>query len=209
VLEIPYEGASVGLLVEELITEEEAVIKPLPALLRHSGLFLGALILASGQPAPLLNLPQVLAQARPARLRRPPPEASGSTGPARALVVDDSLSMRVALTQTLQKAGFIVTTAQDGRQALDAIAASGMPDVITLDVEMPRMGGLETLYAIRHSPGGAATPVFMISSRAAEGDRATALSMGATRYFAKPYPPEELIAAARVIIQPTPSLYWS
>ena len=209
VLEIPYEGASVGLLVEELVTEEEAVIKPLPALLRHSGLFLGALILASGQPAPLLNLPQVLAQARPARLRRPPPEASGSTGPARALVVDDSLSMRVALTQTLQKAGFIVTTAQDGRQALDAIAASGMPDVITLDVEMPRMGGLETLYAIRHSPGGAATPVFMISSRAAEGDRATALSMGATRYFAKPYPPEELIAAARVIIQPTPSLYWS
>jgi chemosensory pili system protein ChpA (sensor histidine kinase/response regulator) len=110
--------------------------------------------------------------------------------------------MRVALTQTLERAGFAVETAQDGRLALEAISTGGMPDLITLDVEMPRMNGLETLHAIRHSPGGGAVPIFMISSRSAEHNRQVALGLGATGYFTKPYPVEDLIAAARATRQP-------
>ncbi len=199
VLEVPYDGSVVGLLVEQLVMEEEVVIKPLPTLLRASGLFLGTVILAGGDVIPVLNLPQLLRYARPA----PPLGALGSghgSAKPRALIVDDSLSMRVALTQTLELAGFTVELAQDGRQALEVISAGGMPDLITLDVEMPRMNGLEALYAIRHSPGGSVLPIFMISSRSAADQRRAAYELGATRFYTKPFPVDELTAAARAAI---------
>ena len=68
------------------------------------------------------------------------------------------MSMRVALTGTLQSAGFKVLTARDGQEALDVLKREGLPGLITLDVEMPRMDGLETLFAIRQMPGAQSCP---------------------------------------------------
>jgi two-component system, chemotaxis family, sensor histidine kinase and response regulator PixL len=113
------------------------------------------------------------------------------------LVVDDSLTMRVALTRTLEHAGYKVETARDGQEALEHIRSRGLPTLITLDIEMPRMDGLETLYAIRHMADGATIPVFMLSSRTGKKHMLTAEKMGATRYFTKPYHDSEFVTAIR------------
>ena len=98
------------------------------------------------------------------------------------LVVDDSQTMRRALRDTLTRAGFHVQEATDGRDAL-AVCTRGMPDLITLDMEMPGMDGLEALSALRLLPnGGAQVPVFMITSRQQARHRAAALAAGVTLY---------------------------
>jgi chemosensory pili system protein ChpA (sensor histidine kinase/response regulator) len=105
--------------------------------------------------------------------------------------------MRLALTRTLEHAGFTVETARDGQEALEHVRTHGMPNLVTLDIEMPRMDGLETLYALRHLSGGENIPIFMLSSRSGKKHRRTADKMGATRYFTKPYHDTEFVAAVR------------
>ncbi|HWE61589.1 MAG TPA: response regulator, partial [Chloroflexota bacterium] len=113
------------------------------------------------------------------------------------LIVDDSLTMRVALTQTLEHAGYIVLAARDGHEALELIRVHGVPRLVTLDLEMPRMDGLETLYAIRHTLGGEAIPIFMLTSRTGQQHQRTAMTLGATRYFIKPYHDREFLQAVQ------------
>jgi chemosensory pili system protein ChpA (sensor histidine kinase/response regulator) len=117
--------------------------------------------------------------------------------PPTVLVVDDSVTMRAALMQSLKHAGFMVISARDGQEALEIIRTQGLPNLITLDIEMPRMDGLETLYAIRQMTGGKELPIFMITSRTGQKHRRTAMKMGATRYFTKPCNDNELIGAVQ------------
>jgi chemosensory pili system protein ChpA (sensor histidine kinase/response regulator) len=195
VLLIPYHGERAAVLVDEIVEEEEQIIKPLPLLLQGVDRLLGAVMLGDGTPAPVLNLPPILD-------RGSPPAAAPAVAPAPApaeqivLVVDDSLTMRLALTHTLEHAGYLVETARDGQEALEHIRANGMPNLVTLDIEMPFMDGLETLYAIRHLPGGETLPIFMLSSRTGQKHLRTAARMGANRYFTKPYHDSEFVAAA-------------
>jgi len=152
-----------------------------------------------GTVAPVINLPRLLADLRPAATLRAEKEGCGERGPV-ALVVDDSMSMRVALTGTLQGVGFTVQTARDGQEALDALKRDGLPALIMLDIEMPRMDGLEALFAIRQLPGAGRLPIFMMTSRGGAKHRRAAEQLGATRYFTKPYRDSELAAAARAAL---------
>jgi chemosensory pili system protein ChpA (sensor histidine kinase/response regulator) len=196
VLQVAHEGGSVGLVIEDVLGEEEILIKAPPALLRPVKTLLGAHVLPDGRVAPVVNLPQMLVDLQPVATLSPPrqPDAADELT---ALVVDDSMSMRVALTGTLQSAGFKVLTARDGQEALDVLKREGLPGLITLDVEMPRMDGLETLFAIRQMPGAEDLPIFMMTSRGGARHRRAAEQLGATRYFTKPYRDSELSTAAR------------
>lgn len=197
VLQVAHEGGSVGLLIEDVVREEEILIKTPPSLLQGAKPLLGAHVLPDGKVVPVVNLPQMLAQVRPvAMLTAPREDADGQD--RLALIVDDSMSMRVALSGTLQSAGFKVLTARDGQEALEVLKREGMPSLITLDVEMPRMDGLETLFAIRQMNGAQDVPVFMMTSRGGAKHRRAAEQLGATRYFTKPYRDSELANAARV-----------
>ena len=196
VLQLPHEGGSLGLIIEDVLDEEEMLIKPAPPLLRGVKTLLGAHVLPDGTVAPVINLPRLLADLRPAATLRAEKEGCGERGPV-ALVVDDSMSMRVALTGTLQGVGFTVLTARDGQEALDALKRDGLPALIMLDIEMPRMDGLEALFAIRQLPGAGRLPIFMMTSRGGAKHRRAAEQLGATRYFTKPYRDSELAAAAR------------
>jgi len=200
VLQLPHEGGALGLIIEDVLDEEEMLIKPAPPLLRGVKTLLGAHVLPDGTVAPVINLPRLLADLRPAATLRTEREERGERGPV-ALVVDDSMSMRVALTGTLQGVGFTVLTARDGQEALDALKRDGLPALIMLDIEMPRMDGLEALFAIRQLPGAGRLPIFMMTSRGGAKHRRAAEQLGATRYFTKPYRDSELAAAARAALQ--------
>jgi len=114
----------------------------------------------------------------------------------RALVVDDSLSMRKTLSQLLHDAGFDVFAARDGFDALEQLARTEIHIVLT-DLEMPNLNGLDLTRRLRESPSWRALPVIMISSRGTDKHRARAEQAGVSDYFTKPYSEAELLARVR------------
>jgi two-component system, OmpR family, response regulator MprA len=118
----------------------------------------------------------------------------------RLLVVDDDPSLREALALVLDLNGFDVTTAQDGREAIRALAATP-PDAVVLDVLMPGIDGLEVCRRMRAA--GDRTPVLMLTARAEVGERVEGLEAGADDYLAKPFAREELVARLRALLRRT------
>lgn len=109
------------------------------------------------------------------------------------MVVDDSITVRKATVRFLEREGYLALTAKDGQEALEMLALGHQaPDVVLLDVEMPRMNGFECLKAIRQTPRHADLPVVMITSRTAAKHRQRAEDLGVQGYLGKPFPEEEL-----------------
>lgn len=116
-----------------------------------------------------------------------------STGPAlHALVVDDSRVIRELIAVNLELEGFQVSTAEDGERAVE-LASELVPDVITLDVVMPRLDGFETAVRLRHDPRTAAIPIVMVTGRAQRVDLQRGEEVGAEGYLTKPFEPTELV----------------
>jgi len=113
--------------------------------------------------------------------------------PLRVLVVDDSPAVRDLIVVNFELEGFEVRSASDGLEALE-ILASWRPDVVTLDVMMPRLGGLGTLERIRADEHLRELPVVVVSGRAQDADRDRGLALGADAYIAKPFEPTDLVA---------------
>ncbi|MEU9130225.1 response regulator transcription factor [Kitasatospora sp. NPDC048540] len=127
---------------------------------------------------------------------RTPAEATGPT--ARVLVVDDEPALRDALESSLAFEGYEVATATDGFEALEAVERQ-RPDLVLLDIMMPRMDGLTTVRRMRSR--GDAVPVLMLTARDAVGDRVTGLDVGADDYLAKPFELDELLARVRALLR--------
>ena len=112
------------------------------------------------------------------------------------LVVDDEPAQRALLSYNLKAAGFRVATANDGEEAMLAVAEDS-PDVILLDWMLPRLSGLEACRQIKATVGGRQSAVIMVSARSDEADRVRGLETGADDYITKPYSVAELIARVR------------
>jgi CheY-like chemotaxis protein len=109
------------------------------------------------------------------------------------LVVDDSEAIRELIVVNLQLEGYDVRAAADGLLGLDVLA-TWRPDVITLDVVMPHLGGFETLERLRADPATADIPVVIVTGRAQGADRARGEALGVDAYLTKPFEPAELVA---------------
>jgi len=107
-------------------------------------------------------------------------------------VVDDSLTVRKFTTRLLAREGFGVATARDGVEALDQVRVA-LPDVILLDIEMPRMDGFELTRVLHSDPRTAGIPIIMITSRTAEKHRQYAMDLGVRVYLGKPYSERDLV----------------
>ncbi len=110
----------------------------------------------------------------------------------RALVVDDSSVIRDLISVNLQMEGFEVTTAGDGDAAL-ALVETTRPDVVTLDVMMPKLNGFETVARLRDNPATAHIPIVIVTGRAQASDVARGAELGVEAYLTKPFEPAELV----------------
>ena len=115
------------------------------------------------------------------------------------LIVDDEHDIRDGVSYWLRAAGFVPQFAEDGQEALDSVRLD-RPDVILLDVQMPRMDGMETLHELRTDPETSCIPVIMLS--ASLGDELRALDAGARFFIQKPYEGYRVISAIQATLTP-------
>ena len=108
------------------------------------------------------------------------------------MVVDDSVTMRKVTGRVLERHNFEVMTAKDGLDALEKLA-DRVPDLMLLDIEMPRMDGYELATAMKADPRMRDVPIIMITSRTGEKHRQRAFDIGVNRYLGKPYQEPELM----------------
>ncbi|MBA2807243.1 response regulator transcription factor [Streptomyces acidicola] len=124
--------------------------------------------------------------------------AEGDREPQRILIVDDEPAVREALQRSLAFEGYGTETAVDGADALEK-ATAYQPDLVVLDIQMPRMDGLTAARRIRGA--GNTTPILMLTARDTVGDRVTGLDAGADDYLVKPFELDELFARIRALLR--------
>jgi len=118
----------------------------------------------------------------------------------KVLIVDDEPNIVMSLEYAFKKHGYQVFIARDGKEALDAAVLHG-PDVILLDIMMPRMDGFETLKAIRSQPGLLDSKVIFLSAKTKEEDIARGLEQGADKYLTKPFSIRKLIQEVNDLLE--------
>jgi len=194
----------IALHVDEVVGNQEAVVKNLGAQLARVPGLAGITLLASGAPALIYN-PVALAtlygdEARAAMrdsaaLQAQPGGAAAA--PLReaplVLVVDDSLTVRRVTQRLLVREGYRVVLAKDGLDAIEKLAAE-KPAVVLSDIEMPRMDGFDLVRNLRADPRLRDLPVIMITSRIARKHRDHAAELGVDHYLGKPYAEEDLLS---------------
>jgi twitching motility two-component system response regulator PilH len=116
------------------------------------------------------------------------------------LVVEDSVPQREMITDLLKGSGLDVTVASDGMEALERIQGK-VPDVVVLDIVMPRMNGYEFCRKLKADPATQNVPVVMCSSKGEEFDRYWGMKQGADAYIAKPFQPMELIGTVKQLLR--------
>lgn len=189
----------VAVAVDGLLDQQEVVVKALGSHLRSVRGVLGATIQTNGEVLLVLNTAELLT-ARALMLGGPGQLAAArqAEGPLHALVVDDSLSVRKVLARALERDGWEVRQARDGVDALEVLQ-SYRPNVVLMDIEMPRMDGFELASVLRDVADYGRPPVVMITSRAGEKHRQRAEELGVAGYVVKPYQEPELMAMLRHI----------
>lgn len=118
----------------------------------------------------------------------------------RVLLVDDEENIRMLVRFNLEKAGYEVIEAGDGKQAL-ALARNESPDIAILDLMLPGIDGLEVCRLLKQSPETAALPIIMLTAKGDEIDRVIGLELGADDYMAKPFSQRELAARIKAVLR--------
>ncbi len=194
--------------VDEVLGNQEVVVKNLGSQLSRLPGLAGMSVLASGAVALIYN-PVALATVYGEQVRgwvasrqhavqsmpadTPAPVDMAVNAVPLVLVVDDSITVRRVTQRLLQREGYRVTLAADGLQALEKLQAE-RPTVVLSDIEMPRMDGFDLVRNIRNDARLADLPVIMITSRIAEKHREHARDLGVDHYLGKPYSEDELLA---------------
>ncbi len=192
-----------ALAVDDLGGIFDAVVTGLGTLLPRVRGVSGAAVAGDGRLLLVLNPAELLAVAANREAAAQSAAAPGAARRPSVLVVDDSLSVRRVLAGLLGAAGWEVRVARDGREALEILqAATYLPGVAVVDVEMPRMNGYELLASLRREPALRSLPVVFLTSRAGEKHRAGALALGAEGYLVKPYEDAQLLATLARVARP-------
>ncbi|MBD3884489.1 hybrid sensor histidine kinase/response regulator [Phormidium tenue FACHB-886] len=232
-----YQGGLVGLEVDQLLDEQELVIRPLGRLIDSPSYVYGASVLADGRLTlviePVALIEQILKQrgdrpnanwhnadrhnaasftpVLPSSRSQPSSLAALPALPASAepdlktnikiLIIEDSITVRQSLILTLQRAGYQVSQAKDGQEAIDRLQHSIDVQAIICDLDMPRVSGFEFLRHCQRIPGLANIPVIILTSRSDEKHRSLAAQLGAAAYMTKPYLEYKLLELVAEILK--------
>ncbi|MCA1995290.1 MAG: hybrid sensor histidine kinase/response regulator, partial [Coleofasciculus sp. S288] len=215
--------------IDRLVTEQELVIKPFGSAIAPPSCTYGCTILGDGSLIPVLDamvlLDRILGHSTPTTAitmmskpqsatemgRQSTPAHRQSSGnlsvpPIKTrqaptvLVVDDAVALRRTLALTLERAGYRVLQARDGREAIEQLQRTSVVELVICDIEMPNMNGFEFLSSRRQDSQLSKIPIIMLTSRSNDKHRWLAMHLGATAYFTKPYLEQEFIGAIKEII---------
>jgi chemosensory pili system protein ChpA (sensor histidine kinase/response regulator) len=210
--------------IDTVIGSREIVVKPVgPQISNVPGMF-GATIMGDGSVMLILDLAPLVrhqiatkaAAAVAAALAAAPEDEAAvieavpatpvavarpeAEGPRVVMVVDDSITMRKVTTRVLEREQFGVITAKDGVDALEKLQEH-IPDVMLLDIEMPRMDGFELATHMKNDSRFRNVPIVMITSRTGEKHRQRAFEIGVDRYLGKPYGEADLLRNVRELLE--------
>lgn len=181
---------TVAFAVDELVGEQDMVIKGLGKQLQRVGGIAGATVLGSGEVVLILNAADLIKLALRGKYRsifeaREPSAAEQAPPRRRILVVDDSITTRTLEKNILEAAGYEVELATDGQEALSLMTSHSLPDLVVSDILMPHMNGFELTERIKRDERMAAVPVILVSSLSSPGDKVRGIEAGADAYIAK------------------------
>jgi len=181
-----------ALSMERIVEAREVVVKPLSGLIGRAPHLVGAAALGDGRIVPILNA-GALADGRGVK-RKAARRVAVARKSLDVLIVDDSLSVRRVLASLMSRQGWNHAQAKDGVEALEHLRRVGVaPDLILMDVEMPRMDGFELTAALRGDWAFEHVPIVMLTSRGGDKHRTKAFAVGVTEYLVKPYQEEQLV----------------
>jgi chemosensory pili system protein ChpA (sensor histidine kinase/response regulator) len=173
--------------IDQVVGNREIVVKPVGLQIASVPGIYGATITGDGRVVVILDVAPLVRrfQANPLKPVAPAAQASDRQAPV-VMVVDDSLTMRKVTGRILERHNFEVVVARDGIEALERLDER-VPDLMLLDIEMPRMDGYELATAMRADPRYKGVPIVMITSRSGDKHRQRAFEIGVQRYLGKPY----------------------
>jgi chemosensory pili system protein ChpA (sensor histidine kinase/response regulator) len=189
---------STALVTDELVGSREIVVKSLGPQISGIRGIAGATILGDGRIVVILDMGSLVRSEWRAR----PTDTTVLEQRDRrtfALVVDDSITVRRVTQRLLERNGMRVLTAKDGVDAV-SLLQDNLPDIILLDIEMPRMDGYEVAAHVRGDPRLKHIPIVMITSRVSEKHRARAIELGVDDYLGKPYQESQLLDAIEPLV---------
>ena len=185
----------IGFVVDEVLEEQEVLVKSLGPVFSKVRNVSGVTVLGSGKVVPILNSTDMLKWSRRQKYTRAKKQSQvgkhnvhSKTRPSNSnkkiLVVDDTLTSRMLLRNIFESAGFAIKTANDGAEALKLLRSEPFDLVIT-DIEMPVMNGFELTEQIRQESSTSEIPVVMVTSMTSREDRERGVAVGANAYFVK------------------------
>jgi chemosensory pili system protein ChpA (sensor histidine kinase/response regulator) len=185
-----------ALQVDALLETQRVMVKPIGPPLAALRWLSGGTVLPDGRVALLADLPALLRLLRQQRAGEVPRERRPVV-----LVVDDSETVRRVAQRLLARENMEVVTARDGVEA-QVMLRRRQPDLLLVDLDMPRLNGLELTRWVRGSDDLRRLPVIMITSMVGDAERAQALAAGVDRFVAKPFAEEELLAQIEALLMP-------
>jgi two-component system, chemotaxis family, sensor kinase CheA len=187
VVTIGFSGHRFGFIVDELVGEQQIVIKPLGNHLRRVENIAGVTILGAGEIVPILNVPDLMANARRGGRRRGVVEGASDApaGQRTVLICEDSFTTRELERSIFEAAGYAVEVAMDGAEGLGLLRGGLAADAVVTDVQMPRMSGFELTRAIKSDSALVDLPVVIVTSLEREEEKAQGIEAGADAYITK------------------------
>ncbi|THB76854.1 MAG: hybrid sensor histidine kinase/response regulator, partial [Desulfobulbaceae bacterium] len=199
VLIVRVEGVETAVQVDTIIGQREIVVKDLGTHLKKVRGIAGATIMGDGSLLPILDVQELVASEPGLTKKAQPEQLKNLNRDLRVLVVDDSVSVRQSVSRLIRLQGWTPEPATDGVDALEKLDRFS-PDIIVLDIEMPRMNGFEFMGVLRSNESHGHIPVIMLTSRVSEKHQQKALQLGVNHYQVKPYKEDEFIQLIRECI---------
>ncbi len=195
---------AVALQVDRVIGSREVVVKSLGSQFNEVGGISGATVLGDGSVVIILDVMALVRSYEATQVVEPvvddKPEPEPVSKVRTVMIVDDSVTVRKVTSRLMERQGWEVITAKDGLDAVTQLQDI-IPDIVLLDIEMPRMDGFEVLRRVRSEDRLAGLPIIMITSRTGEKHREQALELGVNEFLGKPFQEASLISTINQVIE--------